>query len=214
MGVPAQTTGHHAKSIYLTQFSTAGQHLVASSGCEINVLSGAECEVDGRVEVRSGGELELESGSTMNVEAGGTVNFTSGSVLNRGDFTLTTGLATGKSTLPAYGITVLKSTRAETYELSHPTRGAWKKIIFVPSSGEHTVKVKVDSATKAGWTVHIGSTKVAFGRPTVINFKSSGEEAWLKGGSIELLGVSTNLWLVAGLHCSSQIAYLSLTTST
>jgi len=214
MGVPVETTGHHAKSIYLTQFSTAGQNLVASSGCELNILSGAECEVDGRIEVRSGGELELESGSTMNIEAGATVKFTSASVLKRGDFTLTTGLATGNSTLPAYGISVIKTTRAETYELSRPYRGAWKKIIFVGSSGEHVVKVKVDSATKAGWTVHIGSTKAAFGRPTVINFQTSGEEAWLKGGSIDLLGISTNLWVIAGLHCSSQTGYLSLTTST
>ena len=77
MGVPSQTTGHHAKSIYLTQYSTGGQNLVASSGCELNILSGAECEVGGRIEVLSGGELELESGSTMNIDAGATVNFSS-----------------------------------------------------------------------------------------------------------------------------------------
>ena len=230
MGVPAQTTAHHAKSIWRTQFSTAGQNEVFSSGCELNILSGAELEVDGRAEFVSGGELELEAGSTMNIETGASVkvqggavlNFSSaatlalssGAILNRGDFHISTGVGTGESTLPAHGISVITSTRKHTYELSAPYKGAYKKIIFIPSSGEHITKVKVDSATGAGWKRHIGSTKAAFGRPTVINVQTSGVAAFRHGASIDLLGMSTNRWIIASMHASSNFEWLSLTTST
>ena len=99
----SQTTGYAAKSIYLTQYSTAGQHLVASSGAEIDIEGGAK--------------LEVCSGGDVDVVSGGFLTLSTGAKFRRQDVEIIT---SSKDTLSVQGISVIKSTVKGDYQLPQP----------------------------------------------------------------------------------------------
>jgi len=224
----SQTTGYAAKSIYLTQYSTAGQHLVASSGSEIDIEGGAELEIasgglvdmDGELEVGSGGLVELKSGSTMEFESGSCLKLTSGARFTRQDFEVIT---SSKATLSVQGISVIKSTVKGDYNIPQPYPGCQKTVIFANPKTTATAKVQL-SLTTEGAECYLGTSNFGAlgGKITCINLKSS-DNGTLENlsPSFSLLAISTAQWLLTAMvgklvdtHTSNFGKGFTFTTST
>ncbi len=226
MGKPSQTTGYHVKSIYLTDYSTGGQYLVASSGSEVDIEAGAELEVagtlavvsggkvemdsgstmtidsganlnlSGKLQVETGGEIELKAGSTFTVESGGCINLTAGAIMKHANFEI---ISSSKATLSPTGISVIKSTVKGDYQLAQPAAAGYEKTIVFLGATTAFQKVRVSPTSKSG-AVYIGSS-IGGSKMTTITAKSSDGSSAISqpGQAISLLALSTAQWVITNI---------------
>jgi len=138
-----------------------GKTLEVGSSGVVDLYGAVNLKSGGALDVESGGGIDIESGADIDIESGGHVDLASGGYIDieSGAYVLlpvTT--ASTASTITNYGLTIIASTAAKTYNIAAPGVGTVKHICVTGGS----TAIRVVQRLTTAFTFNAADTKLSF----------------------------------------------------